>query len=1574
MNFQNNTGVTRTGINGVLSLPLGFTSGTVTQNTSPFPDVANTLTTTNTVPYRLSIPPGVECGTRLPFTLNLTTNEGNLSTTFTLFVGTIGAAENVCQISNTIAINDKSDPTLSPVTVTGVTGAVSKIRAKVFIDHPEISQLDVLLQHPDGTQIILATRPGGPGALGQNMGLDSPCTDNNDTIYDDNAALSITQGSAPYTGTWRPEQQLSLLAGKPANGIWNLICIDRVSGKAGQIRCWCLEVNGFTCTSGIGECGVDLSVVKSDFPDPVAIDCPLTYTITVANNGTDTATSVTIQDILPPAVDFVSASSGCTPIGGDVYCDLGSLAVGTTKTVTVTVIPRAIGTLTNFTAVVSDGNETNPEDNFTSITTTVAPDCNDNCVPDAQDIANGTSLDCNANGVPDECDIRDGTSQDCNLNGIPDECETDCNSNGVPDDCDITSGTSQDTNLNGIPDECEEPVDLFVTKTAVPDPVAVDCPVTYTIVATNAGPAGASAVTVYDVYPLDFNILTTVPPPTGSFPGQTWWTFAGLAANQSTTITVVGTWPTTGTKVNDAVVSTTINVDSDLANNDAATTITVEPDCNANCIPDSQEPDCNSNGIPDSCDITSGTSIDCNRNGVPDECELTSNTDCNENGILDECEVSTATDCNANGILDECELTSVTDCDGNQVLDECELTSETDCNGNGILDRCEIATTPTLDCNQNGIPDDCELTTETDCDQNGILDECELTSATDCNENGVLDVCELTTETDCNDNGILDECEINAANDCDQNGVLDECELTSETDCNGNQILDRCEVATTPSLDCNLNGIPDECELTTQTDCDGNGVLDECELSTGTDCDGNGILDVCELTSDTDCNGNQILDRCEIATTPSLDCNLNGIPDECELTTETDCDQNGILDECELTSATDCNENGVLDVCELTTETDCNDNGILDECEINAANDCDQNGVLDECELTSETDCNGNQILDRCEIATSPTLDCNQNGILDECELTTQTDCDQNGVLDECEISTETDCNGNGVLDVCELTTETDCNANGVLDVCELSPRTDCNNNGILDECELTSETDCNGNRILDECELNPPCPPAPQNAVGTVDIPPVGMPYQAESPLQIIDGLPPGTTIEIDGSLISNLTLQSPAVSSLGGQVTTFDGGLFMTMSGTGALAGFNRNIVIPLPIDDPILGPNRVDSAPRVNFDPVQSFDTEMISLDGRVVGDPDFTQLQITAGTGFGLPPCPGHTTLTSLGGGTFAVDSFFDITYRIEFIGAPGGALEGLSGTTTGTVRVRTCPPTKKDCNANGILDECELTSETDCNENGILDECEITSDTDCNANGVLDICELTTDTDCDGNQILDECELTSETDCNGNGILDRCEIATTPTLDCNANGIPDECELTSETDCNANGVLDECELTSVTDCDGNQILDECELTSETDCNGNQILDRCEIATSPTLDCNQNGVLDECELTSETDCNGNGILDICELAGSLVPVEAADDCGGAPAAGPGVVYTGSNVGANTDGDASCSLGGPGTSSADVWYKYTPVFGGVATISLCASGFDTVLSVHTGCPGDTGNEVALQRRLLLRPPVPG
>ena len=86
-------------------------------------------------------------------------------------------------------------------------------------------------------------------------------------------------------------------------------------------------------------------------------------------------------------------------------------------------------------------------------------------------------------------------------------------------------------------------------------------------------------------------------------------------------------------------------------------------------------------------------------------------------------------------------------------------------------------------------------------------------------------------------------------------------------------------------------------------------------------------------------------------------------------------------------------------------------------------------------------------------------------------------------------------------------------------------------------------------------------------------------------------------------------------------------------------------------------------------------QVFETSLLSIQGEIFGDPDFAFLRIEGGSDFGLA-CPGSTTLRRQGlpGGDFNVDSFFDIAYRIDFQGAPGGALDGLRGSSqhTGTL--------------------------------------------------------------------------------------------------------------------------------------------------------------------------------------------------------------------------------------------------------------------------------------------------------------
>jgi hypothetical protein len=115
----------------------------------------------------------------------------------------------------------------------------------------------------------------------------------------------------------------------------------------------------------------------------------------------------------------------------------------------------------------------------------------------------------------------------------------------------------------------------------------------------------------------------------------------------------------------------------------------------------------------------------------------------------------------------------------------------------------------------------------------------------------------------------------------------------------------------------------------------------------------------------------------------------------------------------------------------------------------------------------------------------------------------------------------------------------------------------------------------------------------------------------------------------------------------------------------------------------------------------------------------------------------------------------------------------------------------------DCNGNGIENVLDIAGGTsrDCNTNGLPDECE----RDCNTNGTPDDCDVAagTSADCNDNGVPDDCE----TDCNTNGVPDDCDVRDETSPDCNGDSIPDECQL-SDNDCDSNGVPDECQITRI----------------------------------------------------------------------------------------------------------------------------------------------------------------------------
>jgi uncharacterized repeat protein (TIGR01451 family) len=90
----------------------------------------------------------------------------------------------------------------------------------------------------------------------------------------------------------------------------------------------------------------DLSLDKSDDPDPLVAGTDITYTLDVTNNGPSTAANVVVEDFVPAGVSVVSVSgtggaSCVTGVPGDpsqpATCNFDSMAPGDTETMTLVV-------------------------------------------------------------------------------------------------------------------------------------------------------------------------------------------------------------------------------------------------------------------------------------------------------------------------------------------------------------------------------------------------------------------------------------------------------------------------------------------------------------------------------------------------------------------------------------------------------------------------------------------------------------------------------------------------------------------------------------------------------------------------------------------------------------------------------------------------------------------------------------------------------------------------------------------------------------------------------------------------------------------------------------------------------------------------------------------------------------------------------------------------------------------------------------------------------------------------------------------------------------------------------------
>ncbi len=125
-----------------------------------------------------------------------------------------------------LAIPDNNPAGVNSVITVVDNKEILDIDVLVNITHTYDGDISIYLVSPAGVSIDLSTRNGGSGE------------DYSDTVFDDEADTSITDGSAPFTGSFQPEEPLSTFDGIPSAGDWTLHVVDSAGSDVGTLNNW----------------------------------------------------------------------------------------------------------------------------------------------------------------------------------------------------------------------------------------------------------------------------------------------------------------------------------------------------------------------------------------------------------------------------------------------------------------------------------------------------------------------------------------------------------------------------------------------------------------------------------------------------------------------------------------------------------------------------------------------------------------------------------------------------------------------------------------------------------------------------------------------------------------------------------------------------------------------------------------------------------------------------------------------------------------------------------------------------------------------------------------------------------------------------------------------------------------------------------------------------------------------------------------------------------------------------------------------------------------------------------------
>jgi subtilisin-like proprotein convertase family protein len=233
--LRNEGNVTATGIHGTATIAAG--DGSVTQAGSTWPNLAPGAGALGTPPFGVTVAPSLVCGTTVDLTISVASSGGTMALPVQLPTGRPGSGTTYGSSDVPKAIPDNNPAGVTSTRTIQASGLVSDVNVTVGqITHTFAGDLTIDLISPAGTTVRLFNRNGGSG---DNL---------TGTVFDDAATTAISDGAAPFTGTFRPAQPLSAFDGEQLHGTWKLKVVDNAGDDTGTLSAWSTRISPIACS------------------------------------------------------------------------------------------------------------------------------------------------------------------------------------------------------------------------------------------------------------------------------------------------------------------------------------------------------------------------------------------------------------------------------------------------------------------------------------------------------------------------------------------------------------------------------------------------------------------------------------------------------------------------------------------------------------------------------------------------------------------------------------------------------------------------------------------------------------------------------------------------------------------------------------------------------------------------------------------------------------------------------------------------------------------------------------------------------------------------------------------------------------------------------------------------------------------------------------------------------------------------------------------------------------------------------------------------------------------------------